>query len=149
MTFLDQLPAIASVFGLAFFSFWAAIPLGLALGLNPLVVIATTTISYAAGVAAVTLLGGRVRAWIMARLARGGTPDPNSRIAKIWDRYGVVGLGIAAPLTLGAQIGAAFGIALNANPRRLFVVMSLCALAWSILLTALVSLGVLGVQNAV
>jgi hypothetical protein len=145
---IDLLAAVASVFGMAFFSFWAAIPLGLALGLPPLVVIVTTTLSYALGVALVTLLGDQMRAWIMRRLKRTSTLDPDSRVMKIWQRYGIVGIGLAAPLTLGAQIGAAVGVALGAPPRRLFGVMSLCALAWSIVLTASVSLGMLGIQNA-
>ena len=46
---MSDLPAIASIFGLAFFYFWPAIPAGLALGLSPLIVIATTSLSYMSG----------------------------------------------------------------------------------------------------
>ena len=59
----------------------------------------------------------------------------------------MIGLGLAAPMTVGAQIGAAIGLALNAPPRRLFLWMAIGALLWSITLTTLVSLGVLGVQS--
>lgn len=142
-----DLPKIASVFALAFFSFWPAIPLGVALGLPPLVVIATTTISYGVGVALVALFGGRVRDWVMNRFNKRQSSD--GRLRRIWERYGLIGLGLAAPMTVGAQIGAAFGLALNAQPRRLFVAMSLGALAWSIALTLAVTLGILGVQAAV
>ena len=41
-----------------------AIPAGLALGLSPLTVIFTTTLSYASGAAVITLLGGPLRAWL-------------------------------------------------------------------------------------
>ncbi len=51
-------------------------------------------------------------------------------------------------MTVGAQIGAAIGLALNGKPRSLFIALSLGGLAWSIALTAAVTLGVLGV-NAV
>jgi hypothetical protein len=111
---LADLPKIASVFALAFFSFWPAIPAGLALGLSPLVVIVTTTLSYTLGVALVALFGGRVRDWVMQRLNRSSTAHSDSRLRRIWDRFGVAGLGLAAPMTVGAQIGAALGLLLNA-----------------------------------
>ncbi len=142
------LPKLLSIFALAFFYFWPAIPAGLALGLPPLLVIITTSLSYACGVAVVTLLGERVRGWVMRRLGRKADTNPDSLIRRIWKKYGLIGLGLLAPMTVGAQIGAAVGLALNGQPRRLFVALSLGGLVWSIALTAAVSLGILGV-NAV
>jgi uncharacterized membrane protein YjjB (DUF3815 family) len=49
-------------------------------------------------------------------------------------------------MTVGAQIGAGLGIALNVPPRRLYLGMSLGALVWSILLTAASLLGWAGLQ---
>jgi uncharacterized membrane protein YjjB (DUF3815 family) len=48
---------------------------------------------------------------------------------------------LASPMLLGAQIGALVGIALQVPPRRLFIGMTLGALAWSILLTTITALG--------
>jgi len=70
----------------------------------------------------------------------------NGRMQRIWEKYGIVGLGLLAPMTLGAQLGAILGITLNADPRRLFLWLSLGGLVWSVALTVLVSLGVLGAQ---
>jgi hypothetical protein len=145
--FLADLPKIASIFALAFFSFWPAIPAGLALGLAPVTVIVTTTLSYSTGAALVALFGGPIRDWIMKRIGDRSALASQGRLRQIWDRFGIIGLGLAAPLTVGAQIGAAIGLALNAPPRRLFLWMALGGLVWSIALTALVSLGVLGVQS--
>lgn len=144
-----DLPKIISIYGLAWLYFWPSIPAGLALGLSPLTVIVTTALSYASGVAVITLLGGPLRAWLMKRIGSRTTVNPGSRLYRIWERFGLVGLGLAAPMTVGAQIGAAIGMALNAPPRRLFLYMALGGLLWSIALTLLVSLGVLGVQQAV
>jgi len=147
---LDDLPALLpkllSIFGLAFFYFWPALPAGLALGLSPPLVVLTTSLSYAAGVAAVTLLGDRVRDWIIRRLGRKADAGGDSRIRRIWEKYGIIGLGLLAPMTVGAQIGAAIGLALKGKPRSLFLWMSLGALVWSIGLTAAVTLGVVGVN---
>jgi hypothetical protein len=141
------LPKILSIFSLAFFYFWAAIPAGLAFGLSPLVVILTTSLSYISGVALVTLAGERVRAWIFKRLGKKTTLNPDSLAGRIWERAGVAGLGLAAPVTVGAQMGAAIGIALNARPRHLFFWMCAGAVAWSLLLTVLTTMGVIGVQE--
>jgi hypothetical protein len=146
-SFLLDLPAIASTFALAFFSFWAAIPAGLALGLSPVAVIVTTSISYASGVVLIALVGGKIRDWVIQRMSKKGDPEPAGWLRRVWDRFGMIGLGLAAPLTVGAQIGAAIGLALGAPPRRLTLAMSLGALAWSIGLTAGVSLGVMAVNG--
>lgn len=146
---IADLPKIISVFGLSWLYFWPSIPAGLALGLSPLTVIVTTALSYASGAAVITLLGGPLRAWLMKRIGSRASVNPGSRLYTIWERFGMIGLGLAAPMTVGAQIGAAVGMALNAPPRRLFLWMALGGLLWSIALTTLVSLGVLGVQQVV
>jgi hypothetical protein len=109
------------------------------------VVIITTSLSYACGAAVVTLLGERVRDWVMRRLGRKADVNPDSLIRRIWDKYGLVGLGLLAPVAVGAQIGAALGLAMNGQPRRLFLALALGGLAWSIALTIAISLGILGV----
>lgn len=144
--FWADLAKIASVFALAFFYFWPAIITGLTLGLPPLVVILVTTLSYASGVAVVVLFGQRVRTWIMARLGKKDTAEPTGRLRAIWNGYGLIGLSLAAPMTIGAQIGAVVGLALNAKPHSLLLALSLGGLLWSILLTLAVSLGILGAQ---
>jgi hypothetical protein len=141
-----EAPKVVSIFVLAFFSFWSAIPAGLALGLSPLAVIATTTLGYISGVAVVLLPGERVRAWVLRRFNRQAVEAPPGVLRRVWERWGVVGLGLLGPMTVGAQLGTALGVALNAGPRALFVWMALGALVWSVLLTLAVALGVLGAQ---
>lgn len=144
---LTTIPKIVSIFLLAWFSFWPAIPAGLALGLSPLVVIVTTTLSYTSGVGLVVVFGGWIRERIMRRLKERPAATERSLIRRAWDRFGTAGLGLLAPMTVGAQIGAALGLSLNAKPRPLFIWLMIGALAWSILLTVGVSLGALGVQS--
>ncbi|NWG15662.1 MAG: small multi-drug export protein [Chloroflexi bacterium] len=146
---IADLPSIISIFGLAWFYFWPSIPAGLALGLSPVVIVLTTSLSFASGAAVVTLVGGPLRARIMRRIGSRAVVKPGSRLYRIWERFGMIGLGLAAPMTLGAQIGAAVGLALNAPPRRLFVWMALGGLLWSVTLTLLVSLGIVGAQQVI
>jgi hypothetical protein len=137
--------AVVSVFSLAFVSFWPAIPSGIALGLTPLVVILTTSISYAAGVALVLLVGKPLQSWLARRFDK-TVANPDSLVRRAWQRFGVIGLGLLAPMTVGAQVGAVIGLALNVPPRRLFIWMVSGAILWSIGLTAAVQLGLVGVR---
>src|SRR3954454_22552571 len=125
-----MLPKLASVFGLAFFSFWASIPAGVALGVEPLFVGFTAWLSYTAGVVIVVVLGEPLRQRIMARFGGKIASNPNSPIRRAWDRYGLVGLSLLAPITTGAQIGAIIGLSLGVPPRRLIVGMAIGAAIW-------------------
>ncbi len=142
-----MIPNVLSIFALAWFAFWPAIPAGLALGLSPAVVIATTTLSYTSGALLVMLVGERAREWVMRKLRRGDPTKSDGRIQQIWKRYGVIGLGLAAPMTVGAQAGAVVGLVLQVKRRRLILWMVLGALAWSIGLTMAVVLGLAGLQS--
>lgn len=147
---LAEIAKVASIFGLAWFSFWSAIPAGLVLGLHPLLIIFVTTISYISGILIVILPGERVQQWVKGRFAKGINEQSNTDtlIRRIWDKYGVIGFGLVAPMTIGAQIGALLGLALNIPVRRLVLWMSLGVLAWSIGLTLLAVMGIIGL-NAV
>jgi uncharacterized membrane protein len=144
---MSIVPQLLSVFGIAFLSFWASIPAGLALGLQPALVGLTAVMSYAAGVGLVAALGQPVRQRLLRRLGGKIASSPNSAIRRAWDRYGLVGLALLAPVTTGAQVGAALGLAFGVPPRRLFVAMSLGATLWALLITTAATLGILGVRS--
>ncbi|MBX3081834.1 MAG: small multi-drug export protein [Anaerolineae bacterium] len=140
------LSKVASIFAWAFLSFWTAIPGGIALGLTPLVVGVTAWFSYSVGVVVVVLLGEPIRAWVMRRFGNSLMGNPNSPIQRAWDRFGLLGLSILAPLTTGAQIGAAVGLTLGVPRHRLLIGMILGAAVWAALITAAVALGLMGAQ---
>ena len=143
-----MLPAILSTFGLAFFSFWTAIPLGMALGLHPLAVILTTTLSYTSGVLLMLLAGEAVVA-LWRRPAPGPDEAAPARevpalLQRAWQRFGAQGLGLLAPMTVGAHTGALLGMALRIRRWVLLTWMIVGALVWSVLLTLAVRVGALG-----
>ncbi len=149
-TILSDAPKVISLFGLAFFYFWPAMPAGLAMGLSPLLVVLTATLSYVSGAALMLIFGERVRNWIVRRLRRVRTPDPDSpgRLRQLWDRFGVVGLGLLAPMTVGSQTGAMLGLALKARPRVVLAWMAVGALGWAVLIMLAALLGLAGLEAA-
>lgn len=126
--------------GLGILELWAAIPAGLAMGLHPVLTGFASGAGAIAGAALVILPGARLREWIL--LKKAGPGKEKGRIYRIWDKYGIVGLGLLSPLLTGAPLGAAVGISLGASPGRLFCWMSVGIFLWTVLLTALGALGV-------
>lgn len=134
------------MFGLAAIELWAAIPAGLALGLHPLMVGVTVAGGAALGAVFVVLLGGRIRVWLIRRHERKSEGKRPGLIQKIWQRYGVIGLGLLAPLITGAPLGAALGLALGASIGRLLLWISLGIILWTTVLTLIGALGLAGIE---
>ena len=137
---------LLTVFLLGAIELWAAIPAGLALKLHPLATGATAVVGALFGAVVVVLLGERVRAWLV-RL-RGGKEENTrcGRIYRIWQRYGVAGLGLSAPLLTGVPLGVALGLMLGAPTDRLLFWISLGIVLWGIGLTLVGALGLAGVE---
>ena len=92
---------------------WAAVPAGLAMGLPASLVGQPRCAAACASVVLIVLVGDRVRGWLVRRFGHGAT-DRGGRMRRVWDRYGVIGWGLLAPLLLGAPLAAALGVALGA-----------------------------------
>ena len=151
---MQMLTALVSIFGWAFFSFWSAIPAGIAMQVAPVLVIITVTLSYASGVTLVVLAGVPLRQRIQRRFLKSdadlASVDTHNnrglRWAKaIWQRFGLAGLALLAPMTLGSQLGAVIGLAFGAHPLPLILALTLGAALWAILITAAIVAGVLAV----
>ncbi len=143
---MDILAKVVTVFGLGAVELWAAIPAGFALGLHPIATGIVSALGAITGGMVVALLGDRARVWLVARHGVPRDGQGHGTIGRIWDRYGVVGLGLLAPLLVGAPLGTALGLLLGAPVRRLLLWVSVGIVLWSALLTAAGALGLAGVS---
>ena len=133
------------VLGVGALEIWAAVPAGLALGLHPMTVAVLTCAGAIAGAAAVVALGERARRWVLRRRAGAAAQDVRpGLVRRIWLRWGIVGLGLLAPLLTGAPLGAALGLALGAKPGPLLLWIGVGAVVWTAGLTLVGALGVAG-----
>lgn len=132
---------VLAVLGLGAATLWSAIPAGIALGLGPW----TTGIAAAAGAglgtALVFALGERLRSAPPAALVK-TTARRRGLMYRTWASYGVAGLGLLAPLAVGAPLGAAMGLLLGAPAGRLAFWLMLGVVLWSAGLTFVAALGV-------
>ncbi len=135
---------ITTVIGLGIIELWAAIPAGLAIGLNPLLTGIASALGSVVAAVLVAFLGDRIRNWLIKRRSGKKTGKENSRIYRVWNKYGIIGLGLLAPLLTGAPLGAAIGISLGASPARLIIWMVIGIIVWTIILTIIGTLGIAG-----
>ena len=134
---------ILSVTALAILEIWAAIPLGFVLGLHPLVIFITNVAGATAGVFIIIFAGERLLKWILKRQESKKDKGKPGAIQKIWQKYGVIGLGLLSPFLTGALLGAAIGIASGAPTGKLLLWMTIGIILWTVIL---VSLGVAGIE---
>lgn len=138
---MEMLWKWGSVVATSMLELWAAIPLGFALQLPPIMIGILSAIGAIASAGIVIFLGGSLRSWLLKRIEKKGKKQ--GRMARIWDKYGVIGLGLASPLLTGAPLGAALGISLGAPTGKLMWWMSIGIVIWSVILTIAVAYGLL------
>jgi uncharacterized membrane protein len=143
---VEVLIKFITVAGLGILELWVAIPAGTALKLHPLLNGIASALGSIIAAVLIVFFGGRLRAWLLRKKEK--DEKNQGRIYKVWEKYGVIGLGMLSPLITGAPLGAAVGIALGAPPRRLIVWMSIGIVIWTILLTTISTLGFAIFQDA-
>jgi hypothetical protein len=97
----------------------------------------------------VTILGDNLRTRFLNWKYKDEKALEKSRLYEIWNKYGVIGLGLLSPLLFGAPMGAAVGIALGARKEHLLLWMSIGIIIWSIGLTLAGAMGLLALENVV
>jgi len=132
---------LLTLFALGVAELWAAAPAGVAMRLDPFLVFAVAAAGAVAGGTVVILLGERVKAWLERRQKREKLEKKHGLLYRVWLRYGVVGWGLLAPLLVGSPLGAAFGLALGAPPRRLLPWLAAGSILWSAVFSAVSALG--------
>ena len=113
---------ILTVAGLATFEIYAAIPAGFAFGLSPWTIFFASLAGGLAGVFVAAFLGNKIRALFHKN-------KPTKEVAKkkhpvllrVWNKYGIIGLGFLGTISVGAPISLAVGIGLNANIKKMVI----------------------------
>ena len=140
---MDVITGTLLVFGAGILELWAAIPLGLAIKLNPIIIGVASALGAILAAFLVTTVGDSIRERVI-KWRYGENKDlKDSKYYKIWNKYGIIGLGFLSPLLFGAPLGAALGIALGAEKKPLLIWMSIGIVVWSAALTIAGFLGLM------
>ncbi|NYB51536.1 MAG: small multi-drug export protein [Methanobacteriaceae archaeon] len=144
-----NLESMIIVFCAGVVELWLAIPLGFLMDINPIITAILSASSAIVAVLVVTLLGDNLRNRFLQWKYHDDKTLEKSRLYKVWNKYGVVGLGLTSPLLFGAPLGAAVGIALGTEKERLLLWMSVGIILWSAGLTVAGVMGLLAFESIV
>jgi membrane protein YqaA with SNARE-associated domain len=113
---------ILTVAGLATFEIYAAIPAGFVFKLSAWTIFGASVAGGLAGVFVAIFLGDKIRAFFHKKKpAAQEETKKHPVLARIWNKYGVVGLGLAGTMTVGAPISIAVATGLNVNLNKMLI----------------------------
>ncbi|SCG86478.1 small multi-drug export protein [Methanobacterium congolense] len=141
---MDLFTNITLVFISGIVELWLAVPTGIALKLNPILIVVVSASSSILAVLIVAFLGDSIRNRFIAWRYGEDKKFETRRIHDVWNKYGVVGLGLLSPLLFGAPLGTAVGITFGVRKDNLILWMSLGIIIWSVGLTAA---GIMGLMS--
>ena len=110
---------IASVVALASFEIYAAIPAGFAFGLSAWIIFFASITGGLAGVFIAAFLGDKIRAFVSKYKKKKEEKQRTGLVYRIWDKYGIIGLGFLGTMAVGAPVSIAVGVGFNAPLKKL------------------------------
>lgn len=128
---------ILTVAALATFEIYAAIPAGFAFGLSPWIIFAASLVGGLVGVYVAVFLGEYIKL-LIARFRKPKPPKPKTGLVyKIWDKYGIIGLGFLGTMTVGAPVSIGVGVGFNVPLKKMVMWCCLGVLVRCALFTTL------------
>ena len=124
--------AIGTVLGFGFFYLVGAVPAGMAAGLSATTSAFIAWCGYSAGAWVMIFAGEPLRNWVARKLKIPLERNPDRFIWKVWSRFGLPGLGLLAPVTIGPQAGCVLAIALGEKSWKAALALSLGAVPWCV-----------------
>ncbi len=138
LTFIRMTLKILTVIGLATFEVYAAIPAGFAFKLPSLVIGIASTVGGLIGVFVAAYLGNQIKKLIAKyRKPKHPAKPKTGLIIRIWEKYGVIGLGFLGTLTVGAPISIGVGVGFNVPVNKMVVWCSIGVIVRCALFTTL------------
>lgn len=134
---------VLTVAGLASFEIYAAIPAGFAFNLSPLTIFGASLAGGLAGVFVAAFLGDRIRAFFTRNKIKREEKPKTGLAHRIWNKYGIIGLGFFGTMTVGAPASLAVGIGLGASVKKL---VTWCCVGVATRCALFTTIGYYGVQ---
>lgn len=131
----------SAAFGLGFLYFIAAVPAGVAAGASAGIAGLAAGLGYVAGAGIVLLAGAPLREWLMRKLKIPVERDPSKLVWRMWQRGGLLGLCLIAPVTIGPQATAVVALAVGEKPQRILATVAIGIFPWCVLFAVLTAFG--------
>jgi uncharacterized membrane protein len=130
-----------SIYLIGLLELWIAIPLGFALKINPFITAFFASIGAISSCIIIILIGVPIRnKFYKTKIFK--KKFENKYFQKVWNEFGIFGLGLIAPIFTGVHIGTAIALFWGCSARNTIFYMSIGTIIWTIILTVLTSLGI-------
>jgi Ca2+/H+ antiporter, TMEM165/GDT1 family len=133
---------LTTAFGLGFVYFIAAIPAGVAAGATAWLAGVLAGVGYVVGGTVVLLAGAPLREWVVRKLKIPVERDPSKLVWRMWERGGLLGLCLIAPVTIGPQATAVIALAVGERTPRIIAAIALGVAPWCAGFALLTTFGV-------
>lgn len=122
------------------------IPIAIGVGLNPILVGVVAFVGNVGSVYVLLLFYHRIVRWRSRRTSNAEDEDTASRRSRwarrLWDRYGLPGVALAAPILTGVHLAAMFALAARSRPRDVGWWMTIGIAVWTVFLVTGSAFGV-------
>jgi hypothetical protein len=96
---------------------------------------------FGSGAAVVLRAGAPLREGVVRKLKIPVERDPTKLVWRMWERGGLLGLCLIAPVTIGPQATAVIALAVGEKPRRVIAAVALGVLPWCVIFAVLTAFG--------
>ncbi len=155
-TMTSYLLKLAAVFGLGaapWFEIIVAVPAGVVMGLTPVVATAAAVAGNVLSVVALVAVLPRLKDWVtktfLSRKRQEGeeaVSPRQKRFQYLWNRYGVAGAGLGAPVITGTHLAIVLCVILGASAGRTLAWTTIGIVLWGVVLAVGCHLGLEGIR---
>lgn len=114
---------------------YKGVPVGFAVGASPYITAIFTALGSLTAVFVLFFSGSAIKRRILRIYGNKKTEKSKGRVARIMDKYGVIGLGLLAPGVIGPILTVILGVLLVEKSRRFMIFLSMGIILWSAALT--------------
>ena len=127
------------------FEILLVIPPAVALGFDPAAVAVLAFLGNVLPIYGIVVFHDRLARWWASRRSADGNEDENEgereskrrrRAKQVWNRYGLPGLALAAPIVTGVHLAAVIALGLRASGRDVALWMTASIALWTVVLVA-------------
>ncbi len=126
------------VFATGLLGIWKAVPVGFALGLDPVWIYLFTVLGAIVAALIIFFFGDAVRKFLQKRKK---SEKKETRARHLFNKYGTAGLGFLGCVIMGPNMTLVIGLILVRSPRKLLWFTIAGIVFWSLVLTVTASLG--------
>ncbi len=146
---LLQIGAVFLMGAAPWLEIWIAVPAGVLMGLSPPVALFAAVLGNFLAVLGIALFIPGVRAWFVKRYLpvtpQGQEPTKRQRrFFYLWERYGVPGTTMAAPLLVGTHLAAVLCLVLGSSTKKVLWWIAVSITVWGLVMLLLTYTGLEG-----